>query len=291
MTTTGDHRDELLELADCEVLGALDPSSSDRLERLFRDAPANLRQEVIDRQARLASDGCLLPMLEPDASLRHRVIETVRGEIEAVEIADQRADSPLASIGGFSSRYRPVSTHRSGETVPVDAGPSLSTYAWRRAALVWRATAVVLAGGLIAAIAFNIATTRQATRISELALQRVVSDQLLSYIGPDLSNFLDQRGVVRGLVGTSKRENGSVSVMITPDWSTLLVTWIDLPTAKQFTLRTLDQSGGLRTDIGVFSTANQLGGAKFDLPSGIAGANSEWEIVDDRGAVIFSSTP
>jgi hypothetical protein len=292
MSSSTDFREELLELADCEVVGALDSASAARLEGLFRDSPPSLRQEVIDRQARLAADAFLLPALEPDASLRHRVLDAVQAEIQAVEESDRRSDSPLASIGSHLNRGRWTIGGTSVEDpLLAAAGPSVSTYAWRRASRIWRATAIVLAGALMAAVVFNIATTRQATRISELALQRVVSDQLLEYIGPDLATFLDQRCIVRGLAGVSMRDNGSASVVLTPDRSSLMVIWIDLPVAQEFTLRAVSPEGGAGTDVGVFFTVGPLGGAKIALAPEAVITDAEWEIVDSRGAVIFRSAP
>lgn len=295
MATCPTNRDEILELAQLEVLGALEPAESARLERLFRDAPVVLQREVVDLQANLCQAPLLLPAVEPERSLKLQVLASVA---KAVEQADEEL-APIAAIGrpvpmassvsiqaGDSPSYqRADAVHRADAGIP--SAPMVGD--WRRSALVWRAAAVVLTGALVASVAFNIATARQATRISELALQRVISDQLGQYIGADLSSYLDQRCIVRGLVGATARDNGSVSVMLAPDFASLMVVWVDLPAEQEFTLKAIDRATGTSKVLGTFTAANPVGGSRVVLAPGAANANSDWEVVDNRGVVNFSS--
>ncbi|MSR29293.1 MAG: hypothetical protein EXS03_06950 [Phycisphaerales bacterium] len=293
MTAFSENRDEIIELSQLEVLGALEPADAVRLERLFRDATPLFQREVIEYQAELVTQTSFLPIVEPEGSLRLRVLASVA---EAVEESDDQL-APIASIGrpvvGASGRdisagestldslsHRSLGYRRSAAEVSAP---------WRRSAFVWRAATLVLAGGLLASLAFNVATTRQATRISELALQRAVSDQLLGYIGPGLPTFLDQRCIVRGLTGATNRDNGVASVMLSPDFKQLMVVWLDLPTAQKYTLRSVDAATGATSEVGSVSIVNQVGGSRFDLPDGAAHAASEWDLVDERGAVVFKT--
>lgn len=290
MASSNSNRDEIIELAQLEVVGALDQVESARLERLFKEAPVSVQRDVVELQARLCQSSALLPSNVPDKSLEFQVYASVA---RAVEAADDEL-APIAAIG------RPIpAAARSGGAFDMTTDPApqavtatnpVALGSWRRAALVWRAASIVLIGALVASIAFNIATARQATRISELALQRVVSDQLGQYIGSDLPGFLDRRCIVQGLIGSTARDNGSVTVMLSPDFSSLLVLWVELPAEQEFTLRSIDRASGVAKNLGTFSAANPVGGSRMMLEPGMANANSDWEVVDSRGVALFSST-
>lgn len=162
---------------------------------------------------------------------------------------------------------------------------------WKRAAKLWRAGCLAGLGGIVVALVLHVSTYRQAARISELALQNVVSTQLTSMIGGGLPEFLDQRCVVRGLVGTSPRESGSVAVMISPKFDAVLVAWIDLPKDRALRLEAVDSDTGSVTAVGEFSVVNPVGGTRLLLPAGAANLGTVWRAVDRGGAVVFTSAP
>ena len=304
MTTYPTNRDEILELAQLEVLGALESAECARLERLFRDASPQVQREVIDVQEFMTMQSALLPAIEPERSLRLRVLASVA---QAVEENDSEL-VPLAKIGkkmqGNSSLYGSSSDEIAGGesfasgAVSSARGPSRANQMrvaedthWRRSALVWRAACIAVLGALIAVSAFEISNSRQSARISELALQNATADELKSLIGSGISEFLDKRCVVKGLVGATVRDNGAAIVSLSPSLDSLFVMWFDLPVAQKLSLQLWDTESGTVVDIGSFSAGHRLGGTRINLKPGIATPNSDWRITDERGAVLFSSSP
>ena len=304
MTTYPTNRDEILELAQLEVLGALESAECARLERLFRDASPQVQREVIDVQEFMTMQSALLPAIEPERSLRLRVLASVA---QAVEENDSEL-VPLAKIGkkmqGNSSLYGSSSDEIAGGesfasgAVSSARGPSRANQMrvaedthWRRSALVWRAACIAVLGALIAVSAFEISNSRQSARISELALQNATSDELKGLIGSGISEFLDKRCVVKGLIGATVLVNGAAIVSLSPSLDSLFVMWFDLPVAQKLSLQLWDIESGTVVDIGSFSAGHRLGGTRINLKPGIATPNSDWRITDERGAVLFSSKP
>ena len=305
MTTYPTNRDEILELAQLEVLGALESAECARLERLFRDASPQVQREVIDVQEFMTMQSALLPAIEPERSLRLRVLASVA---QAVEENDSEL-APLAKIGkkkmqGNSSEYSSSSDEMAGgesfasAAVSSARGPSRANQMrvaedthWRRSALVWRAACIAVFGALIVVSAFEISISRQSARISELALQNVITDELKDLIDFDIYEFLDKRCVVKGLVGATVRDNGAAMVSLSPTLDSVLVIWIDLPATQKLSLQLWDVDSGTVIDTGSFSVVHPLGGTRINLKPGIATPNSDWRITDERGAVLFSSNP
>ena len=304
MTTYPTNRDEILELAQLEVLGALESAECARLERLFRDASPQVQREVIDVQEFMTMQSALLPAIEPERSLRLRVLASVA---QAVEENDSEL-VPIAKIGkktqGNSSLYSLSSDEIAGgesfasAAVSSARGPSRANQMrvaedthWRRSALVWRAACIAVLGALIAVSAFEISNSRQSARISELALQNATADELKSLIGSGISEFLDKRCVVKGLVGATVRDNGAAIVSLSPTLDSVFVMWFDLPATQKLSLQLWDTDSGTIIDTGSFSVGHRLGGTRINLKPGIATPNSDWRITDERGAVLFSSNP
>ena len=305
MTTYPTNRDEILELAQLEVLGALESAECARLERLFRDASPQVQREVIDVQEFMTMQSALLPAIEPERSLRLRVLASVA---QAVEENDSEL-APLAKIGkkkmqGNSSEYSSSSDEMAGgesfasAAVSSARGPSRANQMrvaedthWRRSALVWRAACIAVFGALIVVSAFEISNSRQSARISELALQNVITDELKDLIDFDIYEFLDKRCVVKGLVGATVRDNGAAMVSLSPTLDSVLVIWIDLPATQKLSVQLWDADSGTITDAGSFSIGHRLGGTRMNLKPGIATPNSDWRITDERGMVLFSSNP
>ena len=174
MTTYPTNRDEILELAQLEVLGALESAECARLERLFRDASPQVQREVIDVQELMTMQSALLPAIEPERSLRLRVLASVA---QAVEENDSEL-VPIAKIGkkthGNSTGYGSSSDEMAGgesfasAAVSSARGPSRANQMrvaedthWRRSALVWRAACIAVLGALITVSVFLISISRQ----------------------------------------------------------------------------------------------------------------------------------
>ncbi len=291
---------DLVELAHLEVTGVLEAHDSLRLERLFRESPEKVQREVIEMQAALAAQDVLLPDVRPDRSLAQEVLASVRRDIRQSD-ADM---APIASIGvrragaGAKATQGPdsvveASAHAvsGGQVDPTLAVRRAEDLRWKRAAQLWRAGCLAAIGGIVVAVVFHISTYRQAVRIGELALQNAVSAQLTSMIGAGLPEFLDQRCVVRGLVGASPRESGSVAVMVSPKFDAGLVAWIDLPRDRALRLEAVDPESSAVTQVGAFEVVNPVGGTRLNVPAGAANLGTVWRVVDGGGAVVFTSLP
>ncbi len=303
MASCPSNREEIIELAQLEVLGALEGADGARLERLFQEASPAIQREVVDLQASLSVQSLLLPVIEPERSLRLRVLASVA---QAVESADAEL-APIASIGRpqVSSHSSALSTThslaRSGDesdsqsaSVSTAAVPSIQEVRWRRAARLWRAACITAVASVAAVTVFQIATARQAARIGELALQNTISDELSDLLGKgrkSLKAVLDEGCIVKGLVGATVRDNGSATVALTPTFDEARVVWIDLALGQTVTLQSVDRQSGAIQTVGNFVVEHRIGGTELHLRPGIANANSDWRIIDARGSLLFSSRP
>ena len=305
MTTYPTNRDEILELAQLEVLGALESAECARLERLFRDASPQVQREVIDVQEFMTMQSALLPAIEPERSLRLRVLASVA---QAVEENDSEL-APLAKIGkkkmqGNSSEYSSSSDEMAGGESFASAAVSSTRVSnranqmrvaedthWRRSALVWRAACIFTIGALITVSAFEVSISRQSARISEFALQNMITDEFKELIDFDISEFLDRRCVVKGLVGATASDNGAAIVSLSPTLDAVFVMWFDLPATQKLSLQLCNTDSRTFIDTESFSVGQPLGGTRINLEPGIATPNSDWRIIDERGKVLFSSVP
>ena len=302
-------RDELQELAQLHISGCLDEIDAARFERLLSEAPPSVQAEIVAMQAEIAADESLLPNVEPDRSLRWRVIGAVLEAVSNHERAEQERLAPIATIGGTGRSATQGSMQEddiaeaagvmAAATSDVALAPEVEDDAereawsallaadrWRKSAIVWRGACLAVAGALAAALAFNVWLAMSATQVSKLALERVTGDQLRAAVGPHLSDFLGQGSIVRGMVATSPAVNSSATVMLAPTLDSALVTWIDLAANRTYSLRVLAADGTAR-EVGTFDVRSDVGGARIDLSgSGVTPA-SRWQVVDDRGVVVL----
>ncbi|MEY4535652.1 MAG: hypothetical protein RLZZ246_1970, partial [Planctomycetota bacterium] len=88
-------RDELLELAELDALGALEPAEQARFERGLRDASPTLRAELHAIQDATVLDPIGLCDEEPEAGLKYKVMARI-----ADAVTESEAElAPIASIG------------------------------------------------------------------------------------------------------------------------------------------------------------------------------------------------
>jgi anti-sigma-K factor RskA len=74
-------RAELFEQAGLAALGLLDRDEHEAYEKSLREQPADVREQVLREQARFAQSDELLARVEPDASLKDRVLDRVHAAI------------------------------------------------------------------------------------------------------------------------------------------------------------------------------------------------------------------
>lgn len=304
-------RDELHELAQLQMAGCLEDSDTERLERLFSEAPPSVQAEILRMQAEIAADDALLPDAQPERSLRWRVVAAVLEAVGVRERAEQERLAPIATIGTASRAHsRPriagmeipsgLMADGAQDGQPLESAADavrddaereawtalLAAERWRKSAVVWRGACVASVAALAAALAFNVWIATSATQVSRLALERITGDQLRTAVGPSLTDFLGQRALVRGLAASSPAVNSSATVLLAPTLDSVLVTWIDLAPNRTYTLRVQGTDGSARP-VGTFEVREDIGGARLALPAGAAAPASRWEIADDRGVVVL----
>lgn len=298
-------RDELHELAQLHITGCLDEIETARFERLLGEAPPSLQAEVVSMQAEIAADETLLPQVEPDRSLRWRVIGAVLEAASNHEREERERLAPIATIGGAGRSAMQEEDIAEAASVMAAAASDaalapaveddaereawsalLAADRWRKSALVWRGACLAVAGALAAALAFNVWLATSATQVSKLALERVTGDQLRAAVGPHLSDFLGQGSIVRGMVATSPAVNSSASVLLAPTLDSALVMWIDLAANRTYSLRVVGAEGTAR-EVGTFEVRSDVGGARIDLSGAAVTPASRWQVVDDRGVVVL----
>jgi len=300
-------RDELHELAQLHVTGCLDEIETARFERLLHEAPPSVQSEIIAVQAGIAADESLLPQVEPDRSLRWRVIGAVLEAASNHERAEQERLAPIATIGGahrstmreedIAEAAGTMAAEADADAVPLAAevqddaereawGALLAADRWRKSAIIWRGACIAAVGALAAALAFNVWLATSATQVSKLALERVTGDQLRAAVGPNLADFLGQGSIVRGMIATSPAVNSSATLLLAPTLDSALVMWVDLAPNRTYGLQVVGADGVAR-DAGSFEVRGDVGGARIDLSGVSVTPASRWQVVDDRGVAVL----
>jgi len=161
-------REELLELAAADALGALAEVDAARFERAFASAAPSLQAEVRAAQERLATDPLFLSSEVPAPSLRLRVLARMASAIEE----EASAVKPIATIGPAAGGGRPRSRP---EPAPDKRDAIIrelierSSRESRPTQHGWRAAALFLFAALMVALYFN-------------AEQRRISDRLIDVV-------------------------------------------------------------------------------------------------------------
>jgi hypothetical protein len=298
-------RDELHELAQLHIAGCLDEIEAARFERLLHEAPPALHAEIVALQADIAADETLLPQVEPDRSLRWRVIGAVLEAASNHEREERERLAPIATIGGAgrsAMHEEDIAEAASAAALVADAVPLASAVQddaereawsallaadrWRKSAMVWRGACLAVAGALAAAIAFNVWLATSATQVSKLALERVTGDQLRAAVGPTLPDFVGKGSIVRGMVAASPAVNSAATVLLAPTLDSALVMWVDLAANRTYGLRIVAADGATR-EVGSFEVRSDVGGARIDLSGAGVTPASRWQLVDDRGVVVL----
>ncbi|MEE8153713.1 MAG: hypothetical protein V3T53_02005 [Phycisphaerales bacterium] len=262
-------RQELLELAALDALGLLDRYEAALYTRSFHYASAPVQDEIVRLQAEIASDESLLPLDEPDSSLRERVLRKVAEAIEreASEFA------PLATIG---RRRR----HGSGET-----GGHL---AFGASGQFWRAAAFIMAGAVVVLAYFFAEANRSSNQIARLALMDD-TEQLAVVLGPMGRGFVvgdNQKIALRPKNGG--KFVGAVYVNDATKQAFVFFDGLARTGGAAYTLRVVLEDGSTE-DLDRFRSSGLFSGfrvAKF--PTNLL-AITRWEITNLAGAVLLSS--
>jgi hypothetical protein len=259
-------REELLELAALDAFGLLDEYEAALYSRSFHHAPAAVQDEVREVQAALASEEALLPDVEPDPSLRERVLRAVNDAIEA----DSLRLAPLAMIG--RSRR--------------DAEPSNGRFSLFSSGQVWRAATFVLAGSLLVVLYFGIQFYDRNEQITDYALGQRTFDQVRQLLGPDLVDYINNPSCTPNVL-LPVNENDAMHAIVFVDESTGEGFLYTFGVTPQTDYQLIASSNGRETFRREFKATNALHGVRLTgIDAALVGTLS-WSIADASGAVLM----
>lgn len=264
-------RQELLELAALDGLGLLDSYEAALYTRSFHHAPAAVQDEILRLQAEIASDESLLPDVEPEESLRERVLRKVA---EAIEKVDAEL-APLATIG----RNRRSADDNDRRSSFRSSGP------------FWRAAAFILTGSLAVTGFFLMHAQQGQEEIARLALTNITSDQLIERIGPGITDYIFNSNVERVVLKPVNSGTKLEAVLFVnhEDGTAFLVT-NNFSQRLNPTYRVqVSNPGSKPENVHQFtSTAGTLDGLRLKYTATLL-ASATWQITDIAGNVILSS--
>lgn len=264
-------RQELLELAALDALGLLDRYEAALYTRSFHYASAPVQDEIVRLQAEIVSDESLLPLDEPDGSLRERVLRKVAEAIEreASEFA------PLATIG------------RRRHSGPGETGGRL---AFGASGQFWRAAAFVMTGAVVVLAYFSSEANRSSNEIARLALMSD-TEQLAVVLGPMGRGFVigDSQKIALRPEKAGDNFAGAVYVNETTNLAFVFFDGLKRTNNDDYTLRVVLEDDTTK-NLQAFRSSGIFSGFRVaNLSASLLASITRWEITDLTGAVILTS--
>jgi hypothetical protein len=234
---------QLLELAVLEAHGLLEPIESDLFTRSFHDAPASIQEEILRLQEKLALDDSLLPVENPPAELRKRVLLAV------AETADKEAQrlAPLALIGARAS----AAQAQLGASRPV---------------IFWRTSAIVLFGVAVVLAVITLDAQRKANRNAQIALNSTTNAELTAMIGYKFSEFIGNPYCqVTNLERADGNSNGYLRIALNERFGGGFLLGIDLDEGEEIIIHGTTANGEIIELARITADSNIIGrGFKVD---------------------------
>jgi len=267
-------RDELLELAELDALGALEPAEQARFERGLREASPALRAELHAIQDAAVLDPIGSSDEEPEAGLKYKVMARIA---DAVSEAESEL-APIASIG------RPVAQQQTAPiaapivasaavtapVAPAAIAPVASARASRDAEVLERVTqaaeqselerlrsmldrarghgymlraaCIALASCLVVAGYVLVRQDSYAKQVTLLAISDSSSEDLKALLGPTIEPFLRSGVPVTALPGVAAAATGGVVVWSDPVSGNAFVAMVGLDASRSFEMVARDSA-------------------------------------------------
>lgn len=284
MSARDAERDELIEQAQLHVLGLLEDAERARFERCLEAADAGTRQAVIQFQAELAREQLCLPAVEPEPSLKFRVLAEVA---EAVQDRDA-AFAPIASIGPASAEV-PANQVSAGAGAYSDTGRSNWEYRreaarWRRSSAMWRAASLVFAGGIGASLLFYAALSREYQTLAQRAFSSGVEREITAK-STGLESALTWRPLVHSLVACSGY-SGAGFIVADSVGARLIPVIVGDGAPQTLTLTAVDDDGK-RVQFGSLQVGTGIASAALPANGVSVRQLSRFELTDQRGQVVL----
>lgn len=235
---------DLLESAHLDALGLLDEVEREAFERALAAAPGAVREQVRAEQARWAMSEALLPMVDPPAGLRERVLQAVSSAMsEGVPREVQDDDAGLGYAGlGYSA--------------PAIPGRRRVSAMWRVASVALLCAVAVLGG------AFGFVYQSNARLMSQLSSGQAV-DAFVGAFGPQhelLRGTLFGEGTVRVAFAPSEGVSGRAALFLVENSDVCRLFCENLPQRDgvSYHLVRLDEDGRVAQSLAEFRGANGL---------------------------------
>lgn len=273
-------RDELLELAELDALGALEPAEQARFERGLREASPALRAELHAIQDAAVLDPIGLCDEEPEAGLKYKVMARIA---DAVTESESEL-APIASIGRPAATQRPVPVVApiiaptfapaalTAPVAPAAIAPVASAPASRDADVLERVTqaaeqselerlrsmldrarshgymlraaCIALASCLVVAGYALVRQDSYAKQVTLAAISASSREELKAVLGPSIEPFLRDGVPATALTGAAPASTGGVVLWFDPSTGKAFLAMVGLDASRTFELVARDAEQG-----------------------------------------------
>jgi hypothetical protein len=266
-------RDELLELAELDALGALEPAEQARFERGLRDASPALRAELHAIQDATVLDPIGLCDEQPEAGLKYKVMARI-----ADAVTESEAElAPIASIGRPAAVQRVSVPVVSPTVAPLAAPLAPAPESLRDAEVLERVTqateqseqdrlrtmlerarsngyllraaCIALASCLVVA---GYALVRQDSYTKQVALAAISAssrEDLKALLGPTIEPFLRDGVPATALAGAVPASTGGVVVWADPASGHAFLALVGVDSTRSFELVARDVAQGSEASV------------------------------------------
>jgi len=243
---------ELLEAAALDAVGLLDEGEAAAFDAAFRRADPDIRDTIIEEQARLAVSDAFFADVDAPDHLRERVLAAVYDAI-AARRAGRGSDTPATATTAVAEAPKPAAVrHAAGHRLPVMARPRRVHAAWR-AATIGLSVAVVALG----AVQFQLQGDYRAFR-SEAGVARLIEAIGVEHIRDTLLDPSTLRSAF--VADASSAAEAQAAVWMHPEWDVARLYCYRLPQSPAATYRVveLDDAGNEVRTLQTFRSAGLL---------------------------------
>lgn len=234
---------ELIENSLLHSLGLLEPDESAQFLRAFDNASPQVREHVLNEQARLAINIDWLPEVDPPESLRDAVISRVRAAMAAERDARATQHPPINSAVRKDQTLR---RHGSMDMVPS-----------RGVSKVWRASAIGLLTAAIVLGATTLQLREQFNTLDQRIRENNFTDESVRALGPGVKDLLLSGEFQRVRFTPSETTyQGQATLWFDPESRTAYLICDRLPVddGRSYTLVVLNDEGAVAERLANFSS-------------------------------------
>jgi hypothetical protein len=269
-------RDELLELAELDALGALEPAEQARFERGLRDASPTLRAELHAIQDATVLDPIGLCDEEPEAGLKYKVMARI-----ADAVTESEAElAPIASIGRPAPAKRasmpivaPIMAPLAAPVAPLAPAAESSRDAEvlervtqaaeqseqdrlrsmleraRANGYLLRAACIALASCLVVAGYALVRQDSYAKQVTLAAISASSREDLKALLGPTIEPFLRDGVPATALAGAVPASTGGVVLWADPASGHAFLALVGVDSTRSFELVARDVAQGSEASV------------------------------------------